>query len=224
MCVYKNHAFIYFLRPPSWSGTFNTCWRSSLESESVLRTTPDEHWDASIVNTLGRSPSGGRYIKIRKNPKILYVEERIFTWKILEDLPNSCRWCMFSISEILLLKRASTLSLVWASRFSIFSILLKLRSSHSRFTRFSGTIRQTLGIHIVYSGTSVNKSFCEQKSVHNSVYELCSFLDISVRFVNFPLLKILYLWKIWCMNISFHEHFKLWTVRAKHMNRYNLRF
>ncbi len=21
MCVYKNHAFIYFLRPPSWSGT-----------------------------------------------------------------------------------------------------------------------------------------------------------------------------------------------------------
>ncbi len=23
MCVYKNHAFIYFLRPPSWSGTVN---------------------------------------------------------------------------------------------------------------------------------------------------------------------------------------------------------
>ncbi len=24
MCVFKNHAFIYFLRPPSWSGTVRT--------------------------------------------------------------------------------------------------------------------------------------------------------------------------------------------------------
>ncbi len=32
MCVFKNHAFIYFLRPPSWSGTristVNSCWIS----------------------------------------------------------------------------------------------------------------------------------------------------------------------------------------------------
>ncbi len=25
MCVFKNHAFIYFLRPPSWSGTLVAC-------------------------------------------------------------------------------------------------------------------------------------------------------------------------------------------------------
>ncbi len=50
MCVYKNHAFIYFLRPPSWSGTptmgpgslvfpvaslFPTVFRSSITTKSA---------------------------------------------------------------------------------------------------------------------------------------------------------------------------------------------
>jgi hypothetical protein len=33
MCVFKNHAFIYFLRPPSWSGTLT--WRTSFFTRGV---------------------------------------------------------------------------------------------------------------------------------------------------------------------------------------------
>ncbi len=41
MCVFKNHAFIYFLRPPSWSGTlhagaFKSNIQSATKAESLL--------------------------------------------------------------------------------------------------------------------------------------------------------------------------------------------
>jgi hypothetical protein len=36
MCVFKNHAFIYFLRPPSWSGTLTLCMLASWSHEGVV--------------------------------------------------------------------------------------------------------------------------------------------------------------------------------------------
>jgi hypothetical protein len=39
MCVFKNHAFIYFLRPPSWSGTNKNKQNLSSYSERVLKWT-----------------------------------------------------------------------------------------------------------------------------------------------------------------------------------------
>ncbi len=32
MCVFKNHAFIYFLRPPSWSGTSTVLYNPTLSA------------------------------------------------------------------------------------------------------------------------------------------------------------------------------------------------
>ncbi len=71
MCVYKNHAFIYFLRPPSWSGTvtprcfhhhgFETPWW-------WIHPGVDLNWFTKI-------PASAKYTKEPRLPCDLYTRE-----------------------------------------------------------------------------------------------------------------------------------------------------
>ncbi len=56
MCAFKNHAFIYFLRPPSWSGTIPTIqYLWNFCSDHIVVRVPSfclsHHYESSILTT-----------------------------------------------------------------------------------------------------------------------------------------------------------------------------
>jgi hypothetical protein len=51
MCVFKNHAFIYFLRPPLWSGTkTNVSYTHTYTGPNVVKTTSESLNSANSKN------------------------------------------------------------------------------------------------------------------------------------------------------------------------------
>ncbi len=82
MCVFKNHAFIYFLRPPSWSGTVLLTWIHILSG--------------GVINSLNKHVKNNRTTLTGKSQerRERHIRENMYctppqTWKyVLYTAPN----------------------------------------------------------------------------------------------------------------------------------------